>query len=353
MAQARKHANKGLPPNLYNRGGYFSYRDPVSGREFGLGRNRASAVNQAIEANIRLMQDDGGIRLIDRLDGSADLNFHSWLDSFEEILNRRKLSAKTLRDYGDRVSKIKKSFPPITLKRVTTQHIAGFLNEYTLAGKEASARLYRSFFVDIFNEAIMEGHITVNPAQVTRKVTEEVKRKRMDLERYQAIRTVIPDFAKWGDLVMDLALVTGQRRSDVVKMSWDDIGDEKFKVIQSKTGAKLLLPLSLRLDSAGLSLSDIINRCKMRYGNQGYLIKNRYGKMLNNDQVTKIFSNARDSLNFEWGGTPAPFHEIRSLSARLYKDEQGEEFSQRLLGHKSATMTATYHDEREVNWVVV
>lgn len=95
-------------------------------------------------------------------------------------------------------------------------------NEYTLARNEASVQLYRSFFVDIFNEAIMEGHITVNPAQATRTVTEEVKRKRIDLEKYQAIRAVIPEFATWGDLVMDLALVTGQRRGDVIKMAWED-----------------------------------------------------------------------------------------------------------------------------------
>ncbi|QIX97660.1 tyrosine-type recombinase/integrase [Cedecea sp. FDAARGOS_727] len=114
-----------------------------------------------------------------------------------------------------------------------------------------------------------------------------------------------------------------------------------------------MLPLDLKLSAAELSLGDVLERCRERYGNQGYLIKNRSGKMLNNGQVSKMFCAARNSLNFEWDGSPAPFHEIRSLSARLYKDEKGEEFSQRLLDHKSAAMTAKYHDEREQNWVVI
>lgn len=45
------------------------------------------------------------------------------------------------------------------------------------------------------------------------------------------------------------------------------------------------------------------------------------------------FSKARDLARIDWGeGSPATFHEQRSLSERLYK-EQGLD-TQKLLGHK-------------------
>lgn len=40
------------------------------------------------------------------------------------------------------------------------------------------------------------------------------------------------------------------------------------------------------------------------------------------------------------------FHEIRSLSARLYEEEKGAEFAKKLLGHKSMVMTDKYLDSR-------
>jgi integrase len=40
-----------------------------------------------------------------------------------------------------------------------------------------------------------------------------------------------------------LLLHTGQRRSDIVRMSWRDIVDNAIGVAQQKTKAKLLIPL--------------------------------------------------------------------------------------------------------------
>ena len=54
-----------------------------------------------------------------------------------------------------------------------------------------------------------------------------------------------------------------------------------------------------------------------------------------------------------WEKEPPSFHELRSLSARLYTEEKGTEFAQRLLGHKSAVMTAKYQDNRGSEWVKV
>ncbi|MFM2545448.1 tyrosine-type recombinase/integrase, partial [Escherichia coli] len=41
---------------------------------------------------------------------------------------------------------------------------------------------------------------------------------------------------------------------------------------------------------------------------------------------------------------------VHSLSARLYRNQIGYKFAQRLLGHKSDSMAAHYRDSREREW---
>lgn len=64
------------------------------------------------------------------------------------------------------------------------------------------------------------------------------------------------------------------------------------------------------------------------------------------------FSKARDLAGIDWGdGTPATFHEQRSLAERLYKT-QGIN-TKELLGHKSQTQTDRYHDDRGKDWIKI
>ncbi|MGY5336410.1 tyrosine-type recombinase/integrase [Vibrio natriegens] len=47
---------------------------------------------------------------------------------------------------------------------------------------------------------------------------------------------------------------------------------------------------------------------------------------------------------------PPTFHELRSLSARLYEKQISDKFAQHLLGHKSDTMASQYRDDRGREW---
>ncbi|MGO0472382.1 phage integrase Arm DNA-binding domain-containing protein, partial [Escherichia coli] len=50
MGRRRSHERRDLPPNLYIRNnGYYCYRDPRTGKEFGLGRDRRIAITEAIQ----------------------------------------------------------------------------------------------------------------------------------------------------------------------------------------------------------------------------------------------------------------------------------------------------------------
>lgn len=74
---------------------------------------------------------------------------------------------------------------------------------------------------------------------------------------------------------------------------------------------------------------------------------------LTTDRMILTFPDIRDSTELKFGPNPPPFHEIRSLASRLYERERGEDFAQRLLGHKNLTMTQKYLDARGAEYVMV
>ncbi|MCD3100694.1 hypothetical protein GFK02_23280, partial [Salmonella enterica subsp. enterica serovar Enteritidis] len=84
--------------------------------------------------------------------------------------------------------------------------------------------------------AIVEGRITTNPVEPTRAPEIKVAREPLQLETYNATRTAAEYLPVWFPLAMDLALVTGQRREDIVNMKFSDIVDGRLHVTQIKTG---------------------------------------------------------------------------------------------------------------------
>lgn len=148
---------------------------------------------------------------------------------------------------------------------------------------------------------------------------------------------------------MDLAVLTGQRISDLCAMSWEDVREGYLYVEQKKTGAKLAIPVALRLDELDMSLEGILAKCRNLSGGKN-IISSTAGKALSPATVSGNFRKARELSGLSFSGEPPSFHELRSLSARLYDKQAGEDFAQHLLGHKSGVMTAKYRDDRGREW---
>ncbi len=127
---------------------------------------------------------------------------------------------------------------------------------------------------------------------------------------------------------------------------------------REKTGSKLAIPLSLKLNAIDWSLRDVVARCR-DYAVSPYLVHffratsmAERGAQVKSNTITMNFSKARDKAEINWGeGTPATFHEQRSLAERLY-DAQGID-TQKLLGHRSPQQTAKYHDDRGKEWSII
>ncbi|HHS9880100.1 TPA: tyrosine-type recombinase/integrase [Klebsiella aerogenes] len=351
---SRKKYDANLPKNLTFRKSSkaFYWRNPITGKEFPLGQiSRRDAIAQAIEANNYIAQNFTPVALIEKLKGLDSLTVSKWIDRYYDILIRRNLAAHTYKARGNQLATIKEQIGGMILSEVTTRHIAEFLQQWIEAGKNNMAASMRSVLSDMFREAIVNGHVTQNPVEPTRTPKIEVERDRLRLEAFKATRDKADLFPKWFGLAMDLALITGQRREDIVNFKFSDINGDRLYVTQIKTGMRIAIPMSLNLPVVGLQLGEVINRCR-KLSDTDFMIsvgvwkKSPLGN-IHPDGLTKNFAKARRMAGIEMSDNPPTFHEIRSLSGRLFKDLHGEEFAQKLLGHTSENTTKLYLDERD------
>ena len=344
---------------------YWRYKHPVTGKFHALGTNEAEAIAIATEANTRLAEQRTRqiLAISDRIATSKGkaITTSTWLDRYQAIQDDRFKS-------GDiRLNTYKQKAKPVSLLReragmklisaVDVRDIAQLLDEYIAAGQPRMAQVVRSVLIDVFKEAQHYGEVPpgYNPALATKQPRRKITRQRLSLEEWQKIFDIADASHRYMGNAMLLALVTGQRLGDISKMKFSDIWDDHLHVIQEKTGSKIAIPLSLRLNAINWNLRDVVARCR-DYAVSPYLVhffrstsQAERGAQVKSNTLTMNFSKARDLAGIDWGdGTPATFHEQRSLSERLYK-EQGID-TRKLLGHKTQQQTDRYHDDRGKGW---
>lgn len=371
---ARPRKNNVDIPNLYplfsrkaNKV-YWRYRHPVTGKYHALGDNEQEAREIAIEANSRLAEQRSRqiLALSDRLAQikGKDITVSTWLDRYwkiqEERLSTGDIKPNTFKQKRKPVDLLRQKFAMKTLHEVDARDIASLLDEYTGAGQPRMGQVVRSVLIDVFKEAQHVGEVPpgYNPALATKQPRRKITRQRLNLEEWQKIFDIADKQHRYMGNAMLLAVVTGQRLGDISSMKFSDIWDDHLHVVQEKTGAKLALPLSLRCDALNITLREVISRCR-DYTVSPYLV--HYfrstsmalrGAKVPGNTLTTNFSKARDKTDIDWrNGTPATFHEQRSLSERLYNN-QGID-TMKLLGHRNRSQTDKYNDDRGKNWIIV
>jgi len=364
MNPARRSARRrDWPAHLYEkRPGYYTYRDPRTGKEHVLGRIPfALAKNEALRANKHLAEKSVP-DLVAMLDGSAG---RTMADLVKDMPVSEKRSTRNTFRAQDKVivegaligKERFKGLGAIRCSDLTVLHCAELLDVMVKAGKIAQAQAVRSRLSAVCARGIRKGWMNTNPADVTERPDGDVKRGRLTLEMFLAIREKAAAWP-WLPRAMNLALVSGQDRSTVAAAQRKHIVDGRLICHRSKTRDKvrpLALPLRLRLDAVGLSLDDIVRESTGVLSH--FLVHHveRQGRAKAGDPVgvnliTRSFSEARTRAGIpdvmsDGKGAPT-FHEIRSLSKRLY-EEQGGVDTKTLLGHTTEAMSRLYADTRD------
>ncbi len=373
MARPRTH-KQGIP-NLYckldKRTGktYWQYRHPISGTFIGFGTDAEAARAAALELNKLTAEQQvaQAYKLIDlvlekKTSRKAAMRVNEWLDRYmqiqEERLSLGELKPNTLKVRRQCISTLSTRFGDQRIDEVETRQLAAVVDEYKSQGKASMASSLRSNWIDVFKEAQHAGEVPpgYNPALATRKPIARVTRQRLTLDVWKAIYDAAADMSPWVQNVMLLAMVTTQRRGDLARMRFKDVWDGHLHIEQEKTGMRLAIPLSLRLEGVGTTLEDVISRCRDRVVSP-YLIHHTVrnsqtvlGEPVGVTGITQAFRAAIKKAGIipAHGKELPTFHEQRSLAERLYR-EQGID-TKMLLGHRSQKTTDMYHDTRGEGW---
>lgn len=395
----------------YKTGYSCQYKDPRFGmpqykqvkRYRGLGSNVALAISKATQLNSLILPQIADQQILDIVNPSNSAKgvlIREWLEQYTSIqldkIENGLLKLSTWRTRKCIVNNIIKAHGEIELAKMTTKRIKEYLDTYVDQGKSRMAQAIRSVYIDVFAEAAQAGEIdgTSNPASIVKNPTAKVTKSRLSLEQFNNITEHQPYLPHKCSYL--LALVTAQRRTDLalLRRSKGDDWDEKYKayrnnpnhfinakedygsfasfvehapysfiqeeylhVFQLKTGKLLKIPLSLKLEKLGLSIADIIDKACVSNKSDFVLhhktarAQNKVGDPLHPDTISRSFKRARTDAKIAWNGSPATYHEIRSLSERMYR-EQGVD-TRLLCGHSQQKMTDRYNDLRGSDWEIV
>ena len=179
----------------------------------------------------------------------------------------------------------------------------------------------------IFNKAREWGYTALqNPCQDV-KGFKETGRSRyitdaeFDQVKAQAHFTVID--------AMDLALLTGQRPADILKLKRTDIRDGALWIVQNKTGARLGIEITGQLAATIARIN-----ARRRHAISAYPIQDEKGQPLTQCALRSRFDKARTLAKVDF-----QFRDIRGKAAT---DTGNLAHSQKLLGHKNRDMTEHY-----------
>ena len=349
----RRRAN--WPENMHEpRPGYFTWRNPITKKTVVLGRMPVEqAIFEVLEANAVAKNVIPTRTLAERVavgqETVADLIAKMPTEGLQPstIIGRRWMDKQIRAAIGD-----------VACANLSPRHVSDMIEAIKDSGHMQKAAAIRRRLSSICKKGCSLGWMETNPVTVTERVKTKVKRQRLTLETFNAILAKAPEVSEWLENAMLLALVSGQDRSTVARWPRMSVTDGLARVRRQKTGVVIDIPVALRLDVVGLSLSDVIARCKATGVVSKYLIHHVIehgraprGSHIKLNSISAKFAQARDLAGFDGDGAPS-FHEIRSLSKRLYV-AQGNVDTKALLGHSDEVSARLYENNRGVEPVKV
>jgi integrase len=149
-------------------------------------------------------------------------------------------------------------------------------------------------------------------------------------------------------VAMDLALLTGQRQGDLLKMKWKDVTPEGWTMRQGKTGKRLLISFKktvigpdgpVEVDS---EIVEVLQRARafLPHLPREYVLRNRKGRPYTENGFRAIWQAAMRRYE-KTGGERFTFHDLRGKSAT---DSASLQDAYERLGHTNIAMTRGVYD---------
>jgi integrase len=133
--------------------------------------------------------------------------------------------------------------------------------------------------------------------------------------------------------MIDLALITGQRISDVIAWQWDDVHEDGLRVTQGKTKERLLIEWTR-------PLRRVVEACAEGREKEGPLLKTQSGLPYRYAGIRSAWVRACERAGIE----DLNIHDLRGRAGVDKLQRDGLEGAKDLLGHRSIKMTEHYVD---------
>lgn len=283
-----------------------------------------------------------------------------WLAVYEHIISTGKdYKAQTIKNKLSVTSHIHTLWGNFHLDQLRPHKISQDIRESFLPEKSSTAGRVLAELKLMYCDAIANGWTNNNPAIHLKQPKHKTIRTRLSLDVWKTMYSLSDTHPQpWVKCLLALALITGQRRGDLQKMKFadvsrDEFGNEYLRVEQLKEagkgyGARVEIPLDLRMNEIGLTLRTVIEMCKTAGKSGSTLLRKSNGEPVEASSLSARFAElvcAADANVAQMQARQRPsLHEVRSLSARTYAS-QGLDI-QTLLGHKSPEITEIYKNTR-------
>lgn len=240
-------------------------------------------------------------------------------------------SPRTRKDNDKELVNLVRVFGHMPIDHIAPMHIREYMD---IRGQTAKVRANRekALFSHIFNKAREWGYTSSpNPCQGVKGFKETGRDRYVTNEEFEKVRahahfTVVD--------AMDLALLTGQRPADVLKIKLTDIREGALWIVQNKTGARIGIEITGEL-------AELIERIstRSRHAISPFLIQDEHGQPLTYFAMRSRFDKARRLANVNF--------QFRDIRAKAATDIGDLAHAQKLLAHKTRDMTEHYVKSRQ------
>lgn len=306
----KRNKNKHLPQNVqFNHGAYYYVRN-----------NRWIRLGKTLPEMYRALAhlaDDKPLQTM------ADL-----IDRYSlEILPTK--SIKTQKSQVLYLKRIRNVFGAMAPENVRPTEIYTYRNARARRNATTANRELE-LIKHLFRMAVQWGVVNDNPAREVSKTKLPKRTRYVKDSEYQAVYMVAPPMVR---VAMDLAVLTGLRRADLLALTRQDLIDEGISVRTRKTDKPLIIEWSQALRQV------VTDALRLPPHVRQPIIANRRGKAYTGDGFGANWRRAMKKALERDLEEPFRFHDLRAKSA---SDDTAEAATKRL-GHMDARTTERYY----------
>lgn len=246
------------------------------------------------------------------------------------------LARRTQVDCLRHVQTLKDLWGDVPADQLTARMIGQWMNGGPAHGKIQRGKIV-SVLATMYKYAVGEWFIVdSNPTRDLRFPKAKHRTRYITDEEFSAVKAIASHRLR---AAMDLALLTGQRQGDLLKMRWDhiDVNERLIHLRQGKTGKRFAIRITEPLE-------EVLVRCKRMTPAlpRAYVLRTKDGERYTSEGFRAMWQRTiKKAVAVGAIKEPFTFHDIRAKCASDHADINK---AGNLLGHQNVSMTKAVYD---------